>query len=65
MKTALAMILQHYELILEDNQTIDWRINVTLMPKNDIKMRIFPIGRREVLRSQNINGTLLQLVPSL
>jgi cytochrome P450 len=39
-KAALALLLPRYELILVDDQEIDWRIHIQFMPSNDPRMAV-------------------------
>jgi cytochrome P450 len=34
-KTSLAFLLQHYELVLSFDQEVDWKIDIVLLPQND------------------------------
>jgi cytochrome P450 len=39
-KSALAILLQRHDLVLADDQEIDWRIHIQLMPRNEPLMTI-------------------------
>jgi cytochrome P450 len=39
-KTALAFLMPRYELVLADDQEIDWRIHIQFMPRNDPIMSV-------------------------
>jgi cytochrome P450 len=43
-KTALALIMPRYELVLTDDQEIDWRIHIQFMPRNDPMMTVHAPG---------------------
>jgi hypothetical protein len=40
MNAALARLLLRYDLVLDGDQEIDWRIHIMFMPRNDALMRV-------------------------
>jgi cytochrome P450 len=40
MKTSLAFLLRHFDLVLSGDQEVDWKIDIVLLPKNDPLMTI-------------------------
>lgn len=50
LKTVLSRLLTHFDLVLDEDQEIDWRIHIMLMPVGDVMMRVAdpnnPIGKR-------------------
>jgi cytochrome P450 len=43
-KIALAALMRRYELVLADDQEIDWRIHIQFMPRNDPAMSVQTAG---------------------
>lgn len=64
LKIALAQIIQRWDLELAYDQAIDWQLNITLMPKEDIQMRICPV-RTSINRLGVITGSLCDLIPTV
>jgi cytochrome P450 len=40
MKTSLAFLLRHFDLVLSSDQEVDWKIDIVLLPANDPLMSI-------------------------
>jgi cytochrome P450 len=60
-KTALAWLMPRYELILADDQEIDWRIHIQFMPRNDPIMNVRAPGAPN-LRAGKLLGPITELI---
>lgn len=60
-KAALALLIRRYELVLADDQEIDWRIHIQFMPKNDPVMTVGAPGL-STLRAGKLLGPVADLI---
>lgn len=60
MKMVLAMILSRYQLTFTQKERIDWYIQVTLLPKQDIPLKLQQPN--SVFTKLTVNGSINQLV---
>lgn len=61
-KSALALLTQRCELVLAENQEIDWRIHIQFMPSNEPLMTIRDIDAPASLDSGTLLGTVGHLL---
>jgi len=54
-KTALAFLLMHFDLILDGDQQIDWRVHIQFMPRDEPAVLVRRTGSRAASRA---GGTL-------
>lgn len=60
-KTALALLMPRYELVLADDQEIDWRIDIQFIPRNDPIMNVRAPGV-STLRVGKLLGPIGELI---
>ncbi|HKE59398.1 MAG TPA: cytochrome P450 [Pyrinomonadaceae bacterium] len=60
-KSALALLMPRYELVLAGDQEIDWRIHIQFMPRNDPLMTVHAPGR-STLRSGKLFGPVSEMI---
>jgi hypothetical protein len=61
MKAALAVVMPRFELVLADDQEIDWRIHIMFMPRNDPVMNVRAAGAADA-RAGRLRGPVAELV---
>jgi cytochrome P450 len=61
-KAALAFLLARCDLVLEDDQRVDWRINIMLMPASDPSMTIRAVQRNASTSAGKLLGSVGELV---
>src|SRR6266536_6511646 len=62
LRTALTAVLGRHDLVLARDQSVDWCINVTLMPAHEVKVRVGKAGAPPLDTGGRIDGPLRQLV---
>ena len=62
LKATLAYILSRYELVLADDQEIDWKISVNLMPLNQPTMLILAPPKGKITIGGRLRGPVSDLV---
>jgi cytochrome P450 len=60
-KAALALLMPRYELVLAEDQEIDWRIHIQFMPRNDPVMNVQAPGV-STLRAGKLLGPISELI---
>ncbi|HVG35271.1 MAG TPA: cytochrome P450 [Pyrinomonadaceae bacterium] len=60
-KATLALMMPRYELLLADDQEIDWRIHIQFMPRNEPLMRVCAAGDSN-LRAGKMLGPICELI---
>lgn len=62
LKTALSSLLSRFDLVLQDDQKIDWRLHVQFMPATDTIFAAHRAGSPEALRAGKLGGPVGNLV---
>jgi cytochrome P450 len=62
LKTALAFLLSRFDLVLQDDQEVDWRLHVQFMPATDPIMAAYRVGSPEALRAGKLGGPVGNLI---
>ena len=62
MKSALVCLTQQYELVLTEDQAIDWRIHIQFMPSNEPLMTVRVIRMSHSSESGTLLGTVSHLL---
>ena len=60
MKMVLAMVLSRFQMTFTQKERIDWYIHVTLLPKQDIPLKLRQPN--SVFTKLTVNGSINQLV---
>jgi cytochrome P450 len=61
--SVLARIIQHHDVVLPEDINVDWKMDVTLMPSEDLPIRLEPAGRDVgSARRGRLTGPVLNLV---
>lgn len=59
----LARVLNEYDVILDHDQSIDWKMDITLMPSNEPLVRLVPAASSaDVIPAAQIKGPLTELM---
>jgi len=62
LETALAFLLQRYDLVLAGDQEIDWRIHIQFMPRTDPTLIIRPPGAASAREAGRLLGPVARLL---
>jgi cytochrome P450 len=61
MKTVLSGLLERFDLVLSEDQAVDWRVHIMFMPSSDPSVAVLPAGAK----GPQAGGTLLGAVAQL
>jgi cytochrome P450 len=61
-KTALVFLLSEYDITLAEDQEVDWRVHIMLMPRSDPMVTIHPLRASSLARAGKLGGPVSSLL---
>jgi len=62
MRTVLAFLLSGFEIVLTEDQAIDWRLHIQFMPSADPVVTAVPVGSMGSRKTGKLRGPVRNLL---
>jgi len=62
MKTALAALIERFDVVLSADQSVDWRVHIMFMPRSDPTVRIFSVEAGQMRTGGKLRGPVAELI---